>query len=159
MPATLAWKSGQDSCRRPVKLIVAEYLTLDPRPPTLLMQAQEHIAQGLGYSSVLAKRAGSQSTYKLEASGWNGFPGALFIKSLYNLPWSLLGNKAYKGGRAIAKSTEYHTAVGGLRFAGPPAWRCESGRNDDQHPVGIKDDQSFTMVHRLGLHWVTVNFW
>jgi hypothetical protein len=33
------------------------------------------IAQGLGYSTEWAKRAGSQSTNKLKASGCNGFPG------------------------------------------------------------------------------------
>jgi hypothetical protein len=33
------------------------------------------IAQGLGYSTAWAKRAGSQSTIKLKASGCNGFPG------------------------------------------------------------------------------------
>jgi hypothetical protein len=40
------------------------------------------IAQGLGYSTEWAKRAGSQSTIKLKASGRNGFPGN-FLSTSY----------------------------------------------------------------------------
>jgi len=32
------------------------------------------MAQGLRYSPVWTKRAGSQSLHRLEASGWDGFP-------------------------------------------------------------------------------------
>ena len=53
------------------------------RPCVCRLRAQAH---GLGYSSVSAKRAGSPSTYKLKASGWDGFPGTLHKLHLLDIP-------------------------------------------------------------------------
>lgn len=52
--------------------------TLHRRLPSLRIQAQD-----LGYSTVLANRAGSQSTDKIRRislpSGWDGFPSETLI--------------------------------------------------------------------------------
>ena len=47
MPATVACKSGQDSCHRPVKLIVTKQVdTPANRHPTLLARATAGLARG-----------------------------------------------------------------------------------------------------------------
>ena len=69
-------------------------LTPDPRLPILCLQAQELLAHGLGFSPVLAKRAGSQSVHT--GSGpqvGTASPGSLHHFPIYTyslaFPWIL----------------------------------------------------------------------
>jgi len=73
--------------------------TLDPRLPTLSLQAQEHgsrprILSGLG------EAGGEPIDTPARGLRVERLPQVLSIMSLYTLPWHFPGNRTFKGGLA-----------------------------------------------------------